>query len=171
MKTQRILKMLAVVAIIFGALTVFSGGRALFGDAQARASVGNAVGFVLWFNFLAGFAYVVTGIGLWVGRGDSLGGCCIRRSRHGWWSLRNAHGRRIGPQAPVLGGCRCRGAACTVAQIGLPGAVNEPVNERLGAFLGQLLMGVDAPENMSLPQFAGKPGSGIGLTPVFGKVG
>lgn len=68
MKTQRILKMLAVVAIIFGALTVFSGGRALFGDAQARASVGNAVGFVLWFNFLAGFAYVVTGIGLWAGR-------------------------------------------------------------------------------------------------------
>lgn len=68
MKTQRILKMLAVVAIIFGALTIFSGGRALFGDAQARASVGNAVGFVLWFNFLAGFAYVVTGIGLWAGR-------------------------------------------------------------------------------------------------------
>ena len=67
MKTQRILKMLAVVAIIFGALTVFSGGRALFGDAQARASVGNAVGFVLWFNFLAGFTYVVTGIGLWAG--------------------------------------------------------------------------------------------------------
>ena len=68
MKTRQILKMLAAVAIIFGALTVFSGGRALFGDAQARASIGNAVGFVLWFNFLAGFAYVVTGIGLWAGR-------------------------------------------------------------------------------------------------------
>ena len=68
MKTRQILKMLAAVAIIFGALTVFSGGRALFGDTQARASIGNAVGFVLWFNFLAGFAYVVTGIGLWAGR-------------------------------------------------------------------------------------------------------
>lgn len=68
MKIQRILKLLAAVAIVFGALTVFSGGRALFGDAQARASVGNAVGFVLWFNFLAGFAYVLTGVGLWAGR-------------------------------------------------------------------------------------------------------
>ena len=68
MNTQRILKVLAVVAIVFGALTVVSGGRALFGDAQARASVGNAVGFVLWFNFCAGFAYVLTGVGLWQGR-------------------------------------------------------------------------------------------------------
>lgn len=68
MKTHRLLNILAVVAIVFGALTVFSGGRALFGSAEARASVGNAVGFVLWFNFLAGFAYVVTGAGLWLGR-------------------------------------------------------------------------------------------------------
>jgi len=65
MKIDRFLKILAVVAIVFGALTVFSGGRALFGSAEARASVGNAVGFVLWFNFLAGFAYVLTGAGLW----------------------------------------------------------------------------------------------------------
>ena len=65
MTSQRILKVLAVAAIIFGVLTVVSGVRALFGDAQARASVGNAVGFVLWFNFCAGFVYVVTGVGLW----------------------------------------------------------------------------------------------------------
>ena len=65
MSTQRILKALAIAAIVFGALTVFSGGRALFGDAQARSGVGNAVGFVLWFNFCAGFAYVLTGVGLW----------------------------------------------------------------------------------------------------------
>lgn len=56
----------AFVALIFGALTVFSGGRALFGDAQAQAAVGNAVGFVLWFNFLAGFAYILAGIGLFL---------------------------------------------------------------------------------------------------------
>ena len=62
------LKVLAVVAIVFGGLTIFSGGRALFGGAEARAAVGNAVDFVLWFNFLAGFAYVATGIGLWQGR-------------------------------------------------------------------------------------------------------
>ena len=54
----------AIVALVFGALTVFSGGRALFGGADARAAVGDAVPFVLWFNFLAGFAYVVAGIGL-----------------------------------------------------------------------------------------------------------
>jgi len=50
--------------IIFGILTVFSGGRALFGGAAARAAVGDAVPFVLWFNFLAGFAYIAAGAGL-----------------------------------------------------------------------------------------------------------
>jgi hypothetical protein len=49
-------------------LTVFSGGRALFGGAEARAAVGDAVPFVLWFNFLAGFAYVVAGVGLFLRR-------------------------------------------------------------------------------------------------------
>lgn len=68
MNTHRLLKVLAVVAIVFGALTVFSGGRALFGGVEARTSVGNAVGFVLWFNFSAGFAYVLTGYGLLQGR-------------------------------------------------------------------------------------------------------
>lgn len=61
---SRAVKIAAGVAIIFGILTVFSGGQALFGSDAARASVGNAVPFVLWFNFLAGFAYVVAGIGL-----------------------------------------------------------------------------------------------------------
>lgn len=56
----------AAVAVVFGLLTIVSGGRALFGGAAAQAEVGNAVGFVLWFNFLAGFAYVVAGIGLYL---------------------------------------------------------------------------------------------------------
>jgi hypothetical protein len=51
----------AIVAVIFGLLTIFSGGRALF----AGADMGAVVPFVLWFNFLAGFAYVVAGLGLW----------------------------------------------------------------------------------------------------------
>lgn len=68
MKTARSIKPLAVIAIVFGSLTVFSGGRALFGDAAAQAAVGNAVGYVLWFNFLAGFVYVACGIGLWRAR-------------------------------------------------------------------------------------------------------
>lgn len=62
----RVLVIAAGVAVVFGALTVFSGGRALFGGAEAQAAVGNAVGFVLWFNFLAGFAYIVAGIGLYL---------------------------------------------------------------------------------------------------------
>jgi len=68
MNISRRLLVLAVLAIVFGVLTLFSGGRALFGGAQAQAAVGNVVGFVLWFNFLAGFAYVLTGAGLWQGR-------------------------------------------------------------------------------------------------------
>ena len=56
----------AIVALAFGALTLLSGGRALFGSAEAQAAVGNAVPFVLWFNFLAGFAYIVAGIGLFL---------------------------------------------------------------------------------------------------------
>jgi hypothetical protein len=72
-KYGRALKIAAGVAIIFGALTIFSGGRALFGGAEARAAVGNAVPFVLWFNFLAGFAYIAAGIGLAFSRRWALG--------------------------------------------------------------------------------------------------
>ncbi len=59
-----VVKIAAVVAILFGILTLWSGGRALFGGPEARAAVGDAVPFVLWFNFLAGFAYLVAGAGL-----------------------------------------------------------------------------------------------------------
>jgi hypothetical protein len=55
---------LATAAIAFGVLTILSGGRALFGSLEARAAVGNAVPFVLWFNLGTGFAYVAAGIGL-----------------------------------------------------------------------------------------------------------
>jgi len=64
MMPRRTLKWLAIAAIAFGALTVFSGGRALFGDAEARAGLGNIVPFVLWFNFTAGFVYVLAGVAL-----------------------------------------------------------------------------------------------------------
>jgi hypothetical protein len=55
------LTVVAILAIAFGLLTIVSGGRALFGGAD----MGAVVPFVLWFNFLAGFAYVVAGLGLW----------------------------------------------------------------------------------------------------------
>ena len=56
---------LAVLAVAFGLVTLFVGGRVLFGDAAARQMAGAYVGFVLWFNFLAGFAYVAAGLGIW----------------------------------------------------------------------------------------------------------
>lgn len=55
----------AVFAVAFGLLTVKEGGAVLFGSDAARAAAGAYVPFVLWFNFLAGFAYAIAGIGLW----------------------------------------------------------------------------------------------------------
>lgn len=56
----------AGIAVVFGALTIVSGGQALFGGVAAQEAVGNAVPFVLWFNFLSGFAYVLAGIGIFL---------------------------------------------------------------------------------------------------------
>lgn len=64
MKPNRLLQWLAVAALIFGLLTIVSGGRVLFGGAQARDEAGNIVPFVLWFNFAAGFIYVLAGVAL-----------------------------------------------------------------------------------------------------------
>lgn len=55
----------AITAVAFGALTVFSGGSVLFGPDDAQRAAGAYVGFVVWFNFIAGFAYVAAGLGLW----------------------------------------------------------------------------------------------------------
>lgn len=54
----------AGIAMVFGGLTILSGGQALFGDPAAQAAAGDAVPFVLWFNFLSGFVYVLAGIGI-----------------------------------------------------------------------------------------------------------
>ncbi len=64
MNKQNVLNGLAIMAIAFGAVTVYSGGQALFGSPEARAAVGNAVPLVLWFNFFAGFVYILAGAGL-----------------------------------------------------------------------------------------------------------
>lgn len=64
-KADWLVKSLAVVAVLFGLLTVLSGGRTLFGGEAARLAAGAIVPFVLWFNFVAGFAYVACGVGLW----------------------------------------------------------------------------------------------------------
>ena len=59
---------IALIAVVFGLLTIREGGAILFGDEAARTAAGNYVLFVLWFNFLAGFAYVVAAVGLWMRR-------------------------------------------------------------------------------------------------------
>lgn len=59
-----ILTVVAVIALLFGVMTLLSGGKVLFGGEAARQQAGNYVPFVLWFNFLAGFAYIAAGVGL-----------------------------------------------------------------------------------------------------------
>ncbi|MDO8877932.1 MAG: hypothetical protein Q8M24_24250 [Pseudolabrys sp.] len=59
---------LALVAIVFGIVTIDVGGKTLFGGAHERYAAGNIVLFVLWFNFVAGFAYVIAGFGLFLWR-------------------------------------------------------------------------------------------------------
>lgn len=63
---RRILRVRAagVIGVLFGLLTIREGGAVLFVDGAARVAAGDFVPFVLWFNFLAGFAYVVAGVGL-----------------------------------------------------------------------------------------------------------
>ncbi len=58
-------KLLIIFALVFGVMTVFSGGSVLFGPAEAQVWAGNYVRFVVWFNFSAGFAYIGAAIGLW----------------------------------------------------------------------------------------------------------
>ena len=62
------LRIAAAVAVAFGLLTIREGGTVLFGSDAARLAAGRYVPFVLWFNFLAGFVYVVAGAGLWAQR-------------------------------------------------------------------------------------------------------
>ena len=65
MKTHHIA---GAAAIAFGLLTLISGGSALFG----AVDMGAVVPFVLWFNFLAGFAYVIGGLLLMIGHRRAL---------------------------------------------------------------------------------------------------
>ena len=64
MKQGRLLRIAGGIATAFGLLTLASGGVTLLGGLE----MGAVVRFVLWFNTLAGLAYVGAGIGLWQGR-------------------------------------------------------------------------------------------------------
>jgi len=58
--------LISIVAILFGLLTIKSGGSVIFIDGPDRLAAGNYMPFVVWFNFLAGFIYLVAGAGLWL---------------------------------------------------------------------------------------------------------
>lgn len=58
---------MSLVAIIFGLITIKSGGTTLFVE-ETRVAAGDVVLFVLWINFILGFAYIAAGIGLLMGK-------------------------------------------------------------------------------------------------------
>ena len=60
------LRILPVIAVVFGLLTLKEGGTVIFDIGSARQAAGNFVPFVVWFNFLSGFFYIAAGIGLWI---------------------------------------------------------------------------------------------------------
>ena len=62
------MRVIALIAIGFGLMTIREGGAVLFYDGAGRDAAGSYVPFVLWFNFLAGFDYVIAGVGLWMRR-------------------------------------------------------------------------------------------------------
>ena len=62
------LRILSVIAVVFGLLTLKAGGSVIFSIDSMRQAEGNFVPFVLWFNFLSGFFYIAAGIGLWLQR-------------------------------------------------------------------------------------------------------
>ena len=62
------LRILSVIAVVFGLLTLKEGGSVIFNIGSLRQAAGNLVPFVVWFNFLSGFFYIAAGIGLWLRR-------------------------------------------------------------------------------------------------------
>ena len=64
--TDVVLRVIASIALVFGLLTVKSGGEVLFVDGAGRDAAGNFVSYVVLFNFIMGFLYILAGIGLWL---------------------------------------------------------------------------------------------------------
>lgn len=53
---------ISIFVIVFGIMTLREGGSVLFFDGVARQEAGAFVPFVLWFNFLTGFALIAVGV-------------------------------------------------------------------------------------------------------------
>lgn len=65
-RTPFLLRASALAAVLFGAATIISGARVLFGSDAVQQAAGNVVPWVLWFNTVAGLAYIAAGVGLWL---------------------------------------------------------------------------------------------------------
>ena len=63
-----------LIAIVFGLLTVKSGADVLFGPEETRLAAGSYMPRLLWFNLLAGLAYICAGAGLWLQRRGNCNG-------------------------------------------------------------------------------------------------
>jgi hypothetical protein len=65
-RNGKVIVILALMAIVFGVMTIKSGGFILFGGDAGLKAGGDYVSFVLWFNFIAGFFYVLAGVGIFL---------------------------------------------------------------------------------------------------------
>lgn len=63
-KNSIIIFVIGLMAIGFGVITIMSGGFALFGGEAGEEFAGNYVALVLWFNFISGFFYIISGLGV-----------------------------------------------------------------------------------------------------------
>lgn len=61
-------RILGGIAAVFGLATLAASGNVLFGPELAKTLAGDVVPFIVWFNFLAGFAYLAAAVGLWIAR-------------------------------------------------------------------------------------------------------
>ncbi|MCB1329754.1 MAG: hypothetical protein KDK28_10040 [Maritimibacter sp.] len=61
-------RFLGAVSGLFGLATLAASANVLFGPDAVRALAGDIVPFIVWFNFIAGFAYLAAAIGLWSAR-------------------------------------------------------------------------------------------------------
>ena len=63
-KRPAVIWVVSLSALIFGILTIKSGGLVLFTEGAFHQQQGHFVPFIVWFNFIAGFAYIIAAIGL-----------------------------------------------------------------------------------------------------------
>ena len=59
------IRIISFFAIVFGAMTIKSAGLVLFTEGEFHQQAGNYLPLIVWFNFIAGFLYIIAGGGLW----------------------------------------------------------------------------------------------------------